>query len=94
MEILFSSKKLEKLANDYKRCQKEMGIIGAKRFHTRLLDLYAPTTLEDVRFAPGRFHELKGDRKGQYSIRINDQWRICFSWESENATGVEVVDYH
>ena len=51
--------------------------------------------LEDLRVPPGKKLEpLKGDRKGQYSIRVNDQWRICFSWISENATGVEVVDYH
>ena len=51
--------------------------------------------LEDLRVLPGnKLEPLKGDRKGQYSIRVNDQWRICFSWISENATGVEVVDYH
>lgn len=110
MEILFSSKKLEKLANDYKRCQKEMGIIGAKRFHTRLLDLYAATTLEDVRFAPGRFHELKGDRKGQWSCDLDHPYRLIFEpYEKPiptNESGnfiwaqikiieiIEIVDYH
>ncbi len=51
--------------------------------------------LEDLRVPPGnKLESLKGDRKGQYSIRVNDQWRICFNWISENATNVEVVDYH
>ena len=51
--------------------------------------------LEDLRVPPGnKLEPLKGDRKGQYSIRVNDQWRICFNWISENAISVEVVDYH
>jgi proteic killer suppression protein len=41
-----------------------------------------------------RLEQLKGDRKGQYSIRINDQWRICFAWRSADAYQVEIVDYH
>ena len=44
---------------------------------------------------PGnRLEALKGDRKGQYSIRVNDQWRICFVWSDVGPTGVEIVDYH
>jgi toxin HigB-1 len=44
---------------------------------------------------PGnRLERLKGDRKGQYSVRINDQWRICFEWRDGHAYGVEIVDYH
>lgn len=51
--------------------------------------------LEDLKVPPGnKLESLKGDRKGQYSIRVNDQWRICFHWVSENAIHVEVVDYH
>lgn len=51
--------------------------------------------LEDLKVPPGnKLESLKGNRNGQYSIRVNDQWRICFRWESENATEVEVVDYH
>ena len=50
--------------------------------------------LEDLRVPPGnRLEALKGDRKGQYSIRVNDQWRICFRWDEGNAYDVEVVDY-
>jgi toxin HigB-1 len=57
----------------------------------------AAHTLKDLAALPGnRFEALKGDRRGQYSIRINDQWRICFEWP-EKSTGpmnVEIVDYH
>jgi proteic killer suppression protein len=51
--------------------------------------------LEDLRVPPAnRLEALKGDRRGQYSIRINDQWRICFTWREGNAYEVEIVDYH
>lgn len=51
--------------------------------------------LKDLASPPGnRLEALKGDRKGQHSIRINDQWRICFTWEEDGAHEVEVVDYH
>ena len=52
-------------------------------------------TLNDLRIPPAnRLEALLGDRKGQYSIRINDQWRICFVWEQGDASHVEIVDYH
>jgi proteic killer suppression protein len=52
-------------------------------------------TLGDLRVPPGnRLEALKGDRKGSYSIRINDQWRICFGWRDGGAHNVEIVDYH
>lgn len=51
--------------------------------------------LEDLRMPPGnRLEKLRGDRAGQHSIRINDQWRICFHWADGNADNVEIVDYH
>ncbi len=51
--------------------------------------------LDDLRVPPAnRLEALKGDRKGQYSIRINDQWRICFRWKEGDAHDVEIVDYH
>ena len=51
--------------------------------------------LDDMAVVPGnRFESLTGDRKGQYSIRINDQWRICFIWRNGAAESVEIVDYH
>ena len=53
------------------------------------------TTLNDLRIPPAnRLEKLKGDREGQYSIRINDQWRICFEWHDGDAYRVEIVDYH
>jgi proteic killer suppression protein len=52
-------------------------------------------TLNDLRIPPAnRLERLKGDRAGQYSIRINDQWRICFNWKRGDALDVEIVDYH
>jgi proteic killer suppression protein len=52
-------------------------------------------TLDDLRVPPGnRLEALKGSRKGQHSIRINDQWRVCFIWTAQGAAGVEIVDYH
>jgi len=51
--------------------------------------------LDDLRLPPAnRLEALKGERRGQYSIRINDQWRICFAWSENNAHQVEIVDYH
>lgn len=61
----------------------------------KLLLIDAATELVDLRIPPGnRLEELKDDRKGQYSIRINDQWRICFVWKGGDAYEVEIVDYH
>jgi proteic killer suppression protein len=52
-------------------------------------------SLKDLRTPPSnKLESLKGDRKGQHSIRINDQWRICFKWNEGNAYNVEIVDYH
>jgi len=57
--------------------------------------LYRAVSLQDVRAPPGnRLEELKGDRKGQNSIRINDKWRICFAWRDGDAFDVEITDYH
>lgn len=59
----------------------------------RLVD--AAVTLDDLRIPPGnRLEKLRGDRAGQHSIRINDQWRVCFEWRDGAAHGVEIVDYH
>ncbi|MBV8208471.1 MAG: type II toxin-antitoxin system RelE/ParE family toxin [Burkholderiaceae bacterium] len=61
----------------------------------KLLQLHAATDLASLRVPPGNELEaLKADRKGQHSIRINDQWRICFIWKSDGAHQVEIVDYH
>lgn len=66
------------------------------RIVLRKLDmLEAAATLDDLRIPPNnRLEALKGDRKGQHSIRINDQWRICFIWKAGNVYDVEIVDYH
>ncbi len=57
--------------------------------------LNAAGRLEDLRVPPGNHLEaLKGSRAGQYSIRINDQWRICFAWRDNEAHDLEIVDYH
>ncbi len=57
--------------------------------------LYAAQTLDDLRIPPAnRLETLHGDRAGQHSIRINDQWRICFVWNQGQAEQVEIVDYH
>ena len=61
----------------------------------KLARLGAVTSMQDLQEIRGnRFEKLKGKRKGQFSIRINDQYRICFKWEKENAADVEIIDYH
>jgi proteic killer suppression protein len=61
----------------------------------KLLLLHIAGNLNDLRSPPGnRLEALKGDRRGQHSIRINDQWRICFEWQADGAHDVEIVDYH
>jgi toxin HigB-1 len=61
----------------------------------KLLLLDGAAKLDDLRQPPGnRLEALKGDRRGRYSIRINDQWRICFAWREDGAEMVEIVDYH
>lgn len=61
----------------------------------KLLSLHAASELRAMAVPPGnRLEALKGDRKGKHSVRINDQYRICFCWVEGNATEVEIVDYH
>lgn len=61
----------------------------------KLSMIEAAIALDDLRSPPGnRLEALKGDRSGQHSIRINDQWRVCFVWKDGGAEGVEIVDYH
>ena len=61
----------------------------------KLLYLNRAVVISDLREPPGnRLEQLRGKRAGQWSIRINDQWRICFNWEEGEARNVEIVDYH
>ncbi|MCB2262687.1 MAG: type II toxin-antitoxin system RelE/ParE family toxin [Candidatus Thiosymbion ectosymbiont of Robbea hypermnestra] len=65
------------------------------RARMRLERLAAAVSLDDLRTPPShRLEALSGDRRGQYSIRINDQWRLCFEWRDGRAYRVEIVDYH
>jgi proteic killer suppression protein len=65
------------------------------RAHMKLLALHYAVRLEDLRLPAGNNLEmLRGDRKGQHSIRINDKWRICFVWSQSGVENVEIVDYH
>lgn len=67
----------------------------AKIARMRLTGLNIASSLDDLKCPPGnKLEALKGDRKGQHSIRINKQWRICFKWQRDNAYDVEIVDYH
>jgi proteic killer suppression protein len=61
----------------------------------KLALLDAAESLDDLRIPPGnRLEKLKGDREGEYSIRINNQWRLCFKWHQGDAFDIEIVDYH
>ncbi len=83
-EKIFLGKLSTKLPKDIQRI--------ARR---KLLYLDDAEDLQDLLAPPGnRLEKLKGDRAGQYSIRINDQWRICFDWTGDKAKNVEIVDYH
>jgi toxin HigB-1 len=82
----------QRLAND----EFVRGFQAFERAARRKLELLASAVkLDDLRFPPGnRLESLYGGRAGQYSIRINGQWRICFRWHDGNAWDVEIVDYH
>jgi proteic killer suppression protein len=92
MIVSFRGKEAEALFNDRPVIKLRAIERQARR---KLLYLNAATKIEELGQPPGnRLEALKGDRKGQHSIRINDQWRICFRWHDGNAKDVEVVDYH
>jgi proteic killer suppression protein len=66
-----------------------------RRAHRKLLLVDAADSVEDLRVPPGnRLERLSGERAGQYSVRVNDQWRICFRWKRGDAYDVEITDYH
>jgi proteic killer suppression protein len=88
----------DKRTRDFADGVRVRALEGIERSARLKLDrLDAATTLKDLAALPGnRFEALAGDRKGQYSIRINDQWRICFEWHDTEPgpSNVEIVDYH
>ena len=89
----FSSKDTEKLF--YRRSASDVPADIRKVAIRKLLILDAAEKLDDLRVPPGnRLEKLSRDRQGQHSIRINDQWRICFKWSGSDASDVEIVDYH
>ncbi|MCW5982912.1 MAG: type II toxin-antitoxin system RelE/ParE family toxin [Bryobacteraceae bacterium] len=88
----FRSNETERLFFRHKSARFNNIAMVARR---KLRTLDGAETLDDLAAVPGnRLEALHGDRKGQHSIRINDQWRICFSWREGAAEGVEIVDYH
>ena len=94
MIVGYRDKRTRDFANG-KRVKSFSGIERAARL--KLDRLESATSMQDLAALPGnRFEALAGDRKGQYSIRINDQWRVCFGWpeSSPGPVNVEIVDYH
>jgi proteic killer suppression protein len=88
----FRCKQTERLFSD-ESTGKFSSISKAARRKLEMLN--AAMSLDDLRSPPGnRLEALKGDRLGQYSIRINEQWRLCFIWSDGDAFSVEIVDYH
>lgn len=82
-EALFNSKPVKRFRNIERVARR------------KLLQLHAAPALESLRIPPGNLLEaLKGGRKGQHSIRINNQWRLCFEWRKDGVHQVEIVDYH
>jgi len=81
-----------------RRTKKALGILPVqlhKKAQIKLARVGAASSIRDLKEIRGnRFEILKGDRKGQFSIRINDQYRVCFNWIKENAEEVEIIDYH
>ena len=75
------------------RVPRFVGIEAAARRKLRQLEIAG--RLSDLRIPPGnRLEPLRGKRAGQYSIRVNDQWRVCFRWTDAGVEGVEIIDYH
>ena len=110
MDIFFQRKNLEKIASDPRKCLKELGRTRSELFQKRLRDLYWAESLEDVRYLPGHYHELREDRKGQWSCDLDQTYRLIFEphenpiptdengnyvWiEIKGVEIVEIVNYH
>ena len=92
MIVSFADKETEHLATG-RRVRRLASVESFARRKLRQLEIAG--RLDDLRVPPGnRLEALKGDRKGQMSIRINDQWRVCFRWTEAGPADVEIVDYH
>jgi proteic killer suppression protein len=92
MIVSFKSAETEALAGG-QRVKRFVNIETVARRKLRQLEIAA--SLQDLRVPPGNHLEaLSGDREGQYSIRVNEQYRVCFHWTAGGAEGVEIVDYH
>lgn len=110
MKISFHDSKLERLAHDERRCQKALGARRSSLFLFRLAQLEAAECLEDLRYASGHWHELKGDRKGEWACDLDQPYRLVFTpqespipsdehgrylWiEIKGVEIVEIVNYH
>ena len=89
----FRDKRTETIYQGHRARGLAVEIQQRARRKLRMID--AATVIDDLRIPPSnRLEKLKGDRRGQHSIRINDQWRICFVWNDNSASDVEIVDYH
>jgi proteic killer suppression protein len=98
VNITFKNKKLNKYAEDFNLCSKQMGSRRTDLFFKRLNALKVVDSLDDVKAFPGRFHELTGDRKGQWSCDLDHPYRLIFEplvvQGKMNIQIVEIVDYH
>ena len=89
----FRDKEIEQIFNRFFSSKLPQNIQNIAR--KKLIILDAVTEIEDLRVPPeNKLETLKGNRKGQHSIRINDQWRICFKWKDGDSYNVEITDYH
>ncbi len=110
MKITFSDKKLNKIANDDRKMDRELGKPRAEKLRLRLTQLQDAETLEDVRYLPGNYHELTNDRKGQWACDLDQPYRLVFEPHEKpiptNEHGqyiwlkivgveiIEIIDYH
>ena len=79
----------------HRRCVKKLSPELSRLTYNKLVLINAAESINDLRVPPGnRPEKLAGGRAGQYSVRLNDQWRICFTWSTAGAGNVELVDYH
>ncbi|MCM5527370.1 type II toxin-antitoxin system RelE/ParE family toxin [Parasegetibacter sp. NRK P23] len=110
MKITFADKKLEKLVNDDRKMLRELGKLRAEKIKARLAQLRFATTLEDVRYLPGNYHELTSNRKGKWACDLDQPYRLVFTphenpiptnedgqyiWlEIAGVEVIEIINYH